>query len=240
METRDGFIVGVYNYCDRWCERCAFTGRCRVFADEQRMAFELAGTGMATQTPGGRDSTPVLRSLGALVATMEEMPDDLTAVSGNDEEERTRWPRLTDEESALVERVMAVGERLWNAAVPEPPADDPQLKDAIATIHHFAFFLCPKVHRALEGRERCEEDGLQSDALGSAKVALLAIEQVSDAWLRLAEGGVVAVTAAAPVLTELQAIARELERRFPRARDFVRPGFDEPREVAMLEWHERG
>jgi len=25
MEIRDVFIVGVHNYCDRWCERCAFT-----------------------------------------------------------------------------------------------------------------------------------------------------------------------------------------------------------------------
>jgi hypothetical protein len=33
MEVRDGFIVGVYNYCDRWCERCALTSHCRLFAD---------------------------------------------------------------------------------------------------------------------------------------------------------------------------------------------------------------
>src|SRR5580693_4929295 len=25
------FIDGIFNYCDRWCERCYFTGRCRVF-----------------------------------------------------------------------------------------------------------------------------------------------------------------------------------------------------------------
>jgi len=33
MEVRDGFIVGIFNYCDRWCDACAFTSRCRVFAD---------------------------------------------------------------------------------------------------------------------------------------------------------------------------------------------------------------
>ena len=26
------FIPGVYNFCDRWCERCPLTARCRVFA----------------------------------------------------------------------------------------------------------------------------------------------------------------------------------------------------------------
>lgn len=25
------FIDGIYNYCDRWCERCTFTSRCRNY-----------------------------------------------------------------------------------------------------------------------------------------------------------------------------------------------------------------
>src|SRR5882724_5369916 len=29
------FISGIYNYCDRWCERCAFTSRCFLYATEQ-------------------------------------------------------------------------------------------------------------------------------------------------------------------------------------------------------------
>jgi hypothetical protein len=27
-------IQGIYNYCDRWCERCTFTSRCSVFENE--------------------------------------------------------------------------------------------------------------------------------------------------------------------------------------------------------------
>jgi len=26
------FIEGIYNYCDRWCERCSFTSRCLNYA----------------------------------------------------------------------------------------------------------------------------------------------------------------------------------------------------------------
>ena len=37
MDVQDGFILGIYNYCDRWCETCAFTSRCRVFADTVEM-----------------------------------------------------------------------------------------------------------------------------------------------------------------------------------------------------------
>jgi hypothetical protein len=27
----NNFIPGIYNYCDRWCERCTFTSRCRNY-----------------------------------------------------------------------------------------------------------------------------------------------------------------------------------------------------------------
>ena len=37
------FISGIYNYCDRWCERCRFTAYCRVYDTEQRR-LELADT----------------------------------------------------------------------------------------------------------------------------------------------------------------------------------------------------
>ena len=29
------FILGIYNYCDRWCERCPFTASCLVYATEK-------------------------------------------------------------------------------------------------------------------------------------------------------------------------------------------------------------
>src|SRR5262245_15112436 len=28
-------IAGIYNYCDRWCERCQFTDRCLNYAMEE-------------------------------------------------------------------------------------------------------------------------------------------------------------------------------------------------------------
>lgn len=33
------FIVGIYNYCDRWCEKCAFINRCTVGTLEQLLLF---------------------------------------------------------------------------------------------------------------------------------------------------------------------------------------------------------
>src|SRR5260221_7621280 len=35
LARRRDFISGIYNYCDRWCERCPLTARCLVYATEQ-------------------------------------------------------------------------------------------------------------------------------------------------------------------------------------------------------------
>ncbi|MCZ7557618.1 MAG: hypothetical protein M5R41_14565 [Bacteroidia bacterium] len=32
----ENFITGIFNYCDRWCERCTLTSRCMTFAVERR------------------------------------------------------------------------------------------------------------------------------------------------------------------------------------------------------------
>ena len=54
MEIRDGFILGIYNYCDGWCERCPFTNRCRVFADLAEIEFE-EGNGPLTDGTRSRE-----------------------------------------------------------------------------------------------------------------------------------------------------------------------------------------
>lgn len=37
---KDKFIPGIYNYCDRWCERCAFTSRCRNYENTSQLKPE--------------------------------------------------------------------------------------------------------------------------------------------------------------------------------------------------------
>jgi hypothetical protein len=42
MSDESQFIDGIYNYCDRWCERCPLTARCRLFSDERDLREEAA------------------------------------------------------------------------------------------------------------------------------------------------------------------------------------------------------
>jgi hypothetical protein len=233
METRDGFILGIFNYCDRWCERCTLSGRCSVFAEEQRMTF---GTPAACN-----EAIPPPRSLGAAAATFEfGQPggeDDLEL----DQDSTVRAePLFTTEEADFHRRVSELGRRLAAWVVPESRASEPAVADAAEVVRHFGFFIGPKAFRALTGRAAVAEDGRRCDAPGSAKAALLALDRLGEAWLCLAELGAISLIDAAPVLTELQHLTTALDRLFPGARSFVRPGFDEPASVAMLEWSERG
>ena len=35
------FIPGIYNYCNRWCERCLFTDKCMTFEMEKEIKLEM-------------------------------------------------------------------------------------------------------------------------------------------------------------------------------------------------------
>ena len=37
------FISGIFNYCDYWCERCAFTRRCRTFSMDRELESDSKG-----------------------------------------------------------------------------------------------------------------------------------------------------------------------------------------------------
>ena len=40
MTDNPDLIPGIYNYCDRWCERCSRTSRCLLFQTEKKRERE--------------------------------------------------------------------------------------------------------------------------------------------------------------------------------------------------------
>jgi hypothetical protein len=39
--SENSFIPGIFNHCDRWCERCHFTNKCRVFHENRKQFSAL-------------------------------------------------------------------------------------------------------------------------------------------------------------------------------------------------------
>jgi hypothetical protein len=110
-------------------------------------------------------------------------------------------------------------------------AGDP--RDVIAWFH---MMIHVKAMRALHGlaEDNPAERDWPPDHDGSAKVALIGIDRSHTAWLDLVETGIASVSEVASFIDDLVWLRAALERTFPKARAFVRPGFDEPAEVARL------
>ena len=106
---------------------------------------------------------------------------------------------------------------------------DAQAADAAERLEEMCATVASKIFRAVSSSVDADTDpgDVQSDSNGSAKVALLLIEESRQAWRVLMQPGrSVADGAPARFVVMLDALETELLKRFPRALEFVRPGFD--------------
>ena len=86
-----------------------------------------------------------------------------------------------------------------------------------------------KLMRAVRGSLVEQEESLDEfakDSDGSAKVALIAIDRSLAAWGALRSHFPLLLNDILDVVVHLDQLRREVERIFPDARAFIRPGFD--------------
>ena len=236
MEIRDGFIVGIFNYCDRWCDRCAFTSHCRVFADmcetEATLDPNLAPIVNAPEHPSDTPASPP----DWLQQLLEEINDSSSVSMSAAEPRGRRTTRVVPDREEIDRRAEAYSRRArnWlNARDLDRSSADVDPRSVIAWFH---MMIHVKAMRALHGLAEDDPSDREwpPDHDGSAKVALIGIDRSHTAWLDLVEVGAASRSDVAPFLDDLVWLRSTLERVFPNARAFVRPGFDEPHEVARL------
>lgn len=236
MEIQDGFIVGIFNYCDRWCATCAFTSRCRVFADSAEFEAGLDPTlkPVVDAPPLPQDAPP------EPPAWMQELLEEAEkAVLRARTEDRPKRPppKIPVDHEALCEHARAYFDWVYAwLRTHDAFAEVSDPGDPCAVVSWFYSMIYVKVRRAVCG---LAEDGpagrdWPADHDGSAKVALLAVERSQAAWLQIIERGLAKWDEVEPFIRQLLWLRDEIERVFPNARAFVRPGFDEPDEVAKL------
>lgn len=226
-------IEFISSYCDRWCERCAYTARCSTYAVEiaigmcgdVEQALELA---LGTPRPDASAPEPPA-AVGEDVADLAPTSEELRSVR---EERRERDARI--EQTFLMKTAWQFTKysHLWIQARYDEIANagdalDVVLREALATAVRDAAFITVKLKRALGSRHRGDHDHpVQNDGNGSAKVALISIERSEVAW------GVIAQATGdrlpLKLVELLRMLRQEVEREFPRAQRFIRPGFDEP------------
>lgn len=231
------YIDFISAYCDNWCERCAFTDRCSHFAVQSAIgmcdgdfekAIELA-IGQP-RVPGAPPQQTIVERMADVLGDEDEpSPKEVETIGRELDERRERLARVRVAEMSTD---YAVAVHRWFAdhkGIDAHP--DPAVRHAIETIGRDCFLIHAKIMRALDGRDESpdgtwfEESPVQSDWNGSAKVALLSIQRSEPAWRIVAAS---TRDEASTVLADaLAALHEEMNREFPRAMEFRRPGFDD-------------
>lgn len=248
------FIEGIYNYCDRWCERCPLTQRCANFAIGQAQFSERTPTDLESsefweELSGVFENTVALLRQMAVEDGVDLDDPELDAVL--DEEEARR---AQAEEHPLANQALAYAEKSisWleqagelfetkeqeltmlarlNVAGATPEAQAIAIGEALEVIQWYEDLIYIKLQRALQGQLEEATDpeayrGFPSDADGSAKVALIAIDRSISAWGQLLRHFHEQETPLLEMLAQLDRLRRAVEQQFPNARAFIRPGFD--------------
>jgi hypothetical protein len=107
--------------------------------------------------------------------------------------------------------------------------DGVDLDEAIEVIRWYQYFICAKITRAVRGKVEDEEerdDEFPSDSDGSAKIALIAMDRSIAAWAMIRHYDADGAEAVVDLISFLDGLRQAVEKTFPRARSFVRPGFE--------------
>ena len=257
LADNPNFISGIYNYCDRWCERCAFSSRCLLYASEQadpelddpevrdlnneKFWRKLESIFRDTQeliTKWADEAELDLNSIDAKAVnaayeqeTQNAEQHELSVAARNYADMVERW--FVDEDNA---RQKNRGDMNSHSV---PTEEDIDADAAFEVIRWYQFFIAAKIFRALLRHEDISDDfdftdevdhvidDAQTDSNGSAKIALISIDRSSSAWSVIRRCRPEREDSILPLQLLLEKLRLGIEQTFPHARDFIRPGFDE-------------
>jgi hypothetical protein len=217
------FIPLVYNYCDMWCERCPLTGRCLLFAARALPARPMGSC-------SGAAAGSALAGLEMARALLESAVPGTEAIAAVN-------VKLADQDAPpercalghpleFLARHYAIQAGSYLNSLPELIAGEWPVDSPFEVVSWFHILIAAKTYRSLvSAHGAAEAPELLSDALGSAKLVLVAIDRSLRAWQAIAATDTdVRVSA---LIELLEALRTGVEIRFPEARAFVRPGLDE-------------
>jgi hypothetical protein len=229
LARQEGYIDGIFNYCDRWCERCAFTSKCRNYT-----------FGTDAPDPDGPQLWDFLHSVfeATMLMLNEKMEEMGIGPAEIDKIETPEIPHPKDHPLHKKTYAAAIethkwlektkpGERLTDDTTQVLSEKNARFAKALEVIYWYNFFVSAKIYRALMPDEIHEPDEIQTDSNGSAKIALIALDRLIAAWSLIMENMPDHEDEILQFLISPSDIRKQTEFTFPQARRFVRPGFDE-------------
>ena len=244
-------IPGIYNYCDRWCERCSFTARCLNYAMQEEDIDDPKSADIASKAFWKKiddNLTMAMEMLQDMAAEQGIDLNDIDAVEATQHRERTREAAESHELSQSAHKYADLVDSWFdkNQEIFKQREKDLKIElsigleqkklvnearsiiDATEVISWYQDQIYVKIIRSLTFPENAEkfEDEIQNDSNGSAKVALIGMDRSIGAWARLNDHFPEQTDEILDVLLHLDRLRKKTEKVFPNARIFQRPGFD--------------
>jgi hypothetical protein len=255
---KNDFIPGIFNYCDKWCSRCEFKKRCSVYVDDNSTDNDLPNEALIIMI------TDKLKALSEIFEHSPQLMPYTTdvvykefALAGKNEMEKTpyfgvrnsimskanEYGRLAANwlgERKVDEAIQIFSEKLDLdlVTIDEIALELDTVQEWLDEITHFMTFIPAKIKRAVASARRQKEWDFQSgfprDSEGSAKIAVLAIEQSIKTWEKLMAYFPGLEDDCLDFLARLQHLEELTLKEFPNAMNFIRPGFDEIHEFGAI------
>jgi hypothetical protein len=246
------FIKGIYNYCDRWCERCSQTSRCMNFSISSEQFADEDARDINNETFWQKLSESFQVTLDLLRERAEMEGIDLDSLEIEEIAEEERLNEEIAENHECCREAKAYGEMVddWfdsardlfgqdedeqdqkaRFGIPNliPFGEETNLEDAVQVVRWYQHQIYVKLMRAIRGQleEKTEIlDGFSKDSDGSAKVALIAIDRSIAAWGEIRPNFLMIEDGILKLMVHLERLRRKVEKIFSDARAFIRPGFD--------------
>lgn len=246
------YIPGIYNYCDRWCERCRFTSRCLNCTLVEEQFGNLQENDELNEVFWQKFSEMLQNTLTMIKEMAKEKGIDLNSIdieknyknkAANKENSLAHLISHTSKNYAkLIGEWFNSNEYLFLKKEEEinrirvissqnnPVKETISIKDAIEIIRWYQYQINVKLRRAIESassEETTDINDFPKDSDGSAKVALIGIDRSISAWKILLTSFPEQEKQVQNFIAMLENIKNRVETQFPHARDFMRPGFDE-------------
>ncbi len=179
-EEKKKHIPGIYNYCDRWCEKCSFTSQCLLFSNESKIAtFEILNDRLP-------EADEIMDELFESEEDDEEDKFDLEDSSDEEDKEDFLFEESSDEEEEEEEEEMefvddaiepanliedlsnqylkqsqilikSIDENFNFSSTPKENLPLPQIKkifDCFKTVSWYHAFIFIKIKRASQGKKK--------------------------------------------------------------------------------------
>lgn len=247
-----GFIPGIYNYCDRWCEKCDQKLHCMSFVMgkriEEKGGFHFDEEVSQEENVWARLKDVFESTYEVLHEVAKERGIDVEDIYASENIDREFWgedfeniemkgnrDNLMVEDSDIV-RICLIYEDLSDKCLEkvyeildERLGEDKGQKvdEALETVNWYQDLMQSKMRRALHGYYHVDSGREEKeDYNGSAKVALIAIDRSVDSWKVLLNH----CSEMKREILQLQVVLAQLKKdilfQFPEAEKFRRPGFE--------------